>query len=144
MCSWGRTVGLLVVLTAAGGCSANTSPPGGGSAGSGAQGHVSPPHKPESFFSAVSQLPSRLDANREVSAASAARRELLDIIRWLPELAADTDLSRAEWEQVQRLTGDLERAVSSSPPDWAAARTRVDELFPLAHRADVLEQRSGR
>jgi len=76
--------------------------------------HGIPDHKPQAFADAVQQLPIRADrlakeiTTGDAEHAARAHQELLDIVRWLPELAADTDLKQREWERVQSLTKELE------------------------------------
>lgn len=85
-------------------------------------------HRPESFVAAVEQLATRYEAlaatPSESSAANVtvALQELKDIVRWLPELAGDSDLRRADWEQVQRLTLDLQQRIEP----WQTAKDATD------------------
>lgn len=106
-------------------------------------------HHPESFAAAVEQLATRYKAlmaslsdNSPVD-ATIALQELKDIVRWLPELAGDSDLRRADWEQVQRLTLDLQQRIEP----WQTANDAADpgarnhyekivaELRPLAEKS---------
>ncbi|MBI1347810.1 hypothetical protein GC163_16160 [bacterium] len=79
--------------------------------------HGIPSHKPKTLTDAVGQLvPRWKSVTAEVQAGHVEHvegefTELLDIIRWLPELAADTDLKKAEWEQVQHSSQELETIV---------------------------------
>lgn len=106
-------------------------------------------HRPESFAAAVEQLATRYEAlaatPSENSAANVtvALQELKDIVRWLPELAGDSDLRRADWEQVQRLSLELQQRIelwkSVNDATETAARTHyekiVAELRPLAEKS---------
>lgn len=70
-----------------------------------------PRHRPRDFEAAVKQLHRRWPLDRSVDAASgnAAPRTLLgDIIRWLPEIAGESDLGRPEWDEVHRMSLELE------------------------------------
>lgn len=71
--------------------------------------HVIPPHKPGSYAETVEQLEVRWNQLHEGRGASSAREisELRDLVVWLPELAADSDLDRRQWEQVQSLSNEL-------------------------------------
>ena len=107
---WYAAAMLLVVVTA------------GGCAGSVADGeeeaHTLPEHHPRTVRRAVIDIGQRgaaltsgmLDASNRES----QRRHLLDIVRWLPELAADTELGRRDWERVKDSAGDLARELESS------------------------------
>ena len=63
--------------------------------------HFVPAHKPHSFEELVTALSERRGAfgDRSVSADSTAVTELSDIIGWIPELAADSELRRANWDR---------------------------------------------
>lgn len=75
------------------------------------EAHAVPAHHPRSFRRAVADIGRRGpvltaggldDESRELQ-----RRQLLDIVRWLPELAADTELGRRDWERVNKAAGSL-------------------------------------
>jgi hypothetical protein len=86
-----------------------------------------PPHKPENYHRGIDELNQRF---AKLLATSAGERttqlaELTDIARWLPELAADSDMPEADWNVVldrsNELVGILE-AVSRQPrPNFADA-----------------------
>lgn len=107
--------------------------------------HGIPDHKPKVFSEAVRQLvPRWKSVTTELQAGHAdhAERELaelLDIIRWLPELAADTDLKKADWDHVQQLTTKLETLVvaqhaSSGVSNSGDIDTLVTELQTLGEK----------
>lgn len=105
-------------------------------------GHLIPAHKPESFAVAVTELKSRGPAVFSGQATDDARRELLDILDWLPELAADSDLKRKQWEQV-RDTGIELRQVSTRPAIESSLlqwNELVDELAVLVPASDTWSQ----
>ncbi len=80
--------------------------------------HHVPAHKPPTFRAAVEQLQIRSQHLTGESAAdhsATERTELLDIIRWLPELAGDSDLRRPDWEQVQRESREMAQLIESFP-----------------------------
>ena len=64
--------------------------------------HFVPAHKPANFSEAVEEIPHRCEhltshAGRGHNDESAKFQELLNIVNWLPELAADSDLNESEW-----------------------------------------------
>jgi hypothetical protein len=65
-------------------------------------GHELPRHHPRTFRRAVDAIEERSAALS--SASGAARSELADIVRWLPMLAADTELGRADWDRVRGMS----------------------------------------
>ncbi len=68
--------------------------------------HDVPPHRPAGFVKAVPAIRDRLaqfqtnDAAFDREARRQRASELRDIIQWLPELAAETDLRKADWDSV--------------------------------------------
>ena len=80
------------------------------------------PHKPHSFEEAVSEIESRgraLIANSDKPPTQVT--EWFDILGWLPELAADTELKRADWEQAVRIAKDFELWSDSWSPSSSGA-----------------------
>ncbi len=76
-----------------------------------------PEHHPESFPAAVDALRVRLPAL--AGAGEDARTEAAEIVGWLPELAADSDLPEARWEPL------------------AAGAKRLDALLPRVAAGDA-------
>ena len=112
--------------------------------------HGIPPHKPHNFAKAVSEVQQRghelLNSNTRSEVAVA---EWFDIIGWLLELAADTDLVRADWDKVARVSTQLESwstAWKSSADN--KAQPAADQFEPLLSELQTIlnqlppEQRS--
>ncbi|MFN9717777.1 MAG: hypothetical protein ACK58L_03725 [Planctomycetota bacterium] len=78
--------------------------------------HHVPDHKPENFALLVTSLEARLKATAFLDRD---RDEVMDIVRWLPEFAADSDLRRKDFEsavQVSRmLLLELEQLAGQKP-----------------------------
>jgi hypothetical protein len=78
--------------------------------------HHQPSHKPRDFRGALAALherctkllkspvPKSVEAQKEFD-------ETRDIVGWLPELAADSDLSRAEWDRVNEHSKKLSQSL---------------------------------
>lgn len=113
--------------------------------------HGIPEHKPANFAEAVNQLPRRhkrvageLKAGHADHAAEQIQ-QLLDLVRWLPELAGDSDLKKADWEAVQQIATELETLTqlsrsSTAPPsdrDSTKFLQLVERLKPLAAKTTV-------
>ncbi|OYW17308.1 MAG: hypothetical protein B7Z55_12775 [Planctomycetales bacterium 12-60-4] len=104
--------------------------------------HGIPDHKPRTFTRAVAELSTRLQ-HIEQAAAEASVPQLRDIVDWLPELAADTDLNEADWNMVQQTSHELDAIVRRWPDtqalpsafDRQAYRRLVERLQPLAAAA---------
>lgn len=75
--------------------------------------HVIPDHKPHDFPDAVREIARRDRALREEIAEGHAEHileelnELLDILNWIPDLAADSELRKAEWDGVRTAAQQL-------------------------------------
>lgn len=71
--------------------------------------HEFPEHRPGNFketVSAISQRSWEL-ANRGGKIGSLEFGHFVDIINWIPEMAADSALKKAEWEQAQEASKNL-------------------------------------
>lgn len=71
--------------------------------------HHVPPHKPQNLTSAIDEIERRFEVlahGREVPIADRAAQlqELVDIIRWLPEIAGDSDLPEEQWNVVDQVS----------------------------------------
>jgi len=100
------------------------------------------PHKPRTFVDAVNQIDQRgheLLTHRHGHDIT----EWFDILRWLPEIAADTDLKKVDWEAVVRIGRDLEtwsaewKVDDKSSPDPARIDALVAELRTLVAKLPV-------
>lgn len=78
--------------------------------------HEIPAHRPADFPSAVAALETRFAEfapNSATTAADTRRVELRDIVRWLPEIAGDSDLRKQQWEQACACAAEMERVIES-------------------------------
>ncbi len=94
-------------------------------------GHDRPPHKPEDLRDAVVEIERRWEALEEnalhaMTNSDRQVHELEDILIWLPELAAETDLRRADWERVNSLSQELRRFLESSRNRWEIGSSSRD------------------
>ena len=115
--------------------------------------HEVPAHRPPDYPTAVTELESRLaefavaadskDSSLDVQttdAVDARRDELRDIVRWLPEIAGDSDLRKAHWEQARDCAASLLRVIepalaghrSFSPTEQEQLAGLLTELKTLA------------
>ncbi len=105
----GATMLILGVMTA-GGCA--------GPAGNHEEdAHTLPEHHPRTFRRAVVDIGHRggvlTSGMLEGPQWELQRQHALDIVRWLPELAADTELGRRDWERVNDASRTLARELQS-------------------------------
>lgn len=129
-------------------------------------GHVIPAHKPKSFPDAVRRLRELNDQFARSSPGGETLDIALDIANWLPEIAADSDMPPAPWDEVNarsaaivsdyraiiagaaadetgrrvRDAGEaisgLEKVLAAADPEWFAAREKPRE-GPGASPADA-------
>jgi hypothetical protein len=103
------------------------------------EAHQLPPHRPASFTAAAPDLRQRLTALASDAPTVNAQRqvqvqELKDILRWLPELAGDTDLRKSDWEQVNACARELKQLVAPLGTD------STSHNFPLAECLQIVDR----
>lgn len=101
--------------------------------------HHLPEHKPATLLAAIPELERRspFAADRRPGGAD-GRTELLEIIGWLPELAAETDLPRGDWERVLQISHTLQRLVEARSPRSASQSSKAEEYRRLVEQLDEL------
>lgn len=116
--------------------------------------HVTPEHKPASYAGAVVQLQQRfakaLDGTLAEHHRTPRLAQLADIIRWLPEIAAESDLKKYDWEQVEQISQRLmawQTELSANQPFSQEQRQEIERdleaLVALSNSSDrfqVLKQ----
>ncbi|NBV44515.1 MAG: hypothetical protein EBR86_02460 [Planctomycetia bacterium] len=114
----------VLLLTAMGGCAPSAPDPGAG-----ADAHARPAHHPGTITGAVTALRARaVRLGGPTDEADRARRECVDIVRWLPLLAADTTLGRTDWEEVAALADRAAvRLAAHADGDSAALAVHIAE-----------------
>jgi len=101
--------------------------------------HVAPAHKPGEFPALVVALRERISALSKGNPSTEDLNQLSDVIHWVPELAAETDLKRKEWDVAvnvsEKLGVQFEAARKSgrfSPDDVKILLDLTELLQPLA------------
>lgn len=103
--------------------------------------HHVPAHYPASYEKAVQALYRRIDRiEREFTSDKSTNlvtplTELTDILAWMPEIAAASDLRRSEWEDVQKIARELETTLAKLRTELDAGR--LDPEFVAQFRAHV-------
>lgn len=119
--------------------------------------HHVPHHRPSDYSSAVDQIARRFGKLAESGTAQLPETqwaELQDIVRWLPEIAADSDMRRSQWEQVDRhaeeLAAELKQWALLAPDRRSEVQPRIDkaidaltELKGTERISDQQEQTNG-
>lgn len=144
--SWPAWLIAASLLSIAGGC-------GGGSGSANEHGndeqleHFVPPHKPANFAVLIEQLELRIPQLAGKSSTddrvknSTAVQELSDIFGWIPELAADSELCKADFEHATAAGVRLQELVQQSfgpqskAQDLAKFEPLLEELRVLVAKA---------
>ena len=71
--------------------------------------HELPPHWPVSLSDAAAKIEERVALDSSSPNQLDARDELEDLVSWIPEIAADTDLTEAEWLPIYELSETLRK-----------------------------------
>lgn len=90
--------------------------------------HVVPPHWPTGLADAALKIETRVAAiESQDASATQARAELLEIIGWLPEIAADTPLREAKWVPIHAACAKIEGLMHVSN-DVGSAKADLQSL----------------
>lgn len=126
---------LFALITAlAVGCdhTMGTSNPANGESQTSRLEHHVPAHHPASYADAVDQISRRTSEihsqKQNVDSDSQSRQlhELLDILEWLPAIAADSDLRKADWELVNQHARQLKSLYQPSTQS-VVSESRTDQ-----------------
>lgn len=118
----------IVVIAAAWICVAGCNSSQSGSAENEHLEHVVPEHRPADFSAAVERLQQRIDLLKvSPQAEPKFADELRDLVRWLPEIAGDSELRKAQWEIVRDQSRRLNRLIET--PLLVSRRTLTDEEY---------------
>ncbi|HAC89006.1 MAG TPA: hypothetical protein DCF63_00010 [Planctomycetaceae bacterium] len=97
--------------------------------------HVLPDHWPGDVTQAGQMIKQRLEKVKSSGGNSQqTNAELLDLISWAPEIAADTELAEVHWQPIYDQSEKLQRRLSAeeSPQAIAAEIEKLSELLLLA------------
>ena len=116
--------------------------------------HFVPAHKPADYAALVEQLEKRI-AQQSASSGSSegapaadqsatARQELIDIIGWIPELAADSELRKQDFDTAVAAGKSLSIALgfekpaeTSTPVDQSSVPKLLNELKALVSKSQI-------
>lgn len=105
--------------------------------------HHIPDHKPKTYTETVRELDSRMRTLLNQSSASVnqdEKQQLEEIIDWIPELAADSELKHKDWNEVKQLSTEIKLVFQQTDFSQVDA-TLVGRYFLLV---DKLKQYTGR
>jgi len=102
--------------------------------------HIIPAHKPHNFASCVEQLRLRGEEYYSGELSEAQVDKLRDIVNWVPELAADSDLNRQQWERAQQISKELNDLASRDADpkgrvQWKKLVSQLIVLVPYAEKS---------
>ena len=93
--------------------------------------HVNPPHWPTGLSDVAVKLRERVSA-MEHSAKPETAKEIEDLVSWVGEIAADTDLSESDWDPLYNLSEAVIVNLRMSPGKLADAdRAAIEKLCVL-------------
>lgn len=72
--------------------------------------HHIPEHKPQSYTATVRELDTRMRwllNHKQEEGSQEKQQELGEIIDWIPELAADSELKHRDWDEVKQCSTEL-------------------------------------
>jgi hypothetical protein len=93
--------------------------------------HELPPHWPLNIEDAAQKIQQRLDQTGVEESLATTREELTDLIEWVPEVAADTDLVEDDWVPIYELSETLRRHLSAKDVTLNECREDIDRLVVL-------------
>ncbi len=97
-------------------------------------------HWPTGLADAADKIEQRVAAIEQPANATQARAELLEIIEWLPEVAADTPIREASWVPIHEACAKIESLLKDST-EIGNAR---GEIQSLCDKLRVLQQQCER
>ena len=112
--------------------------------------HHIPEHLPADFDQALNRVEQLVSHLRSGSALEKmptevdVPTELRDVVRWLPELAAQSDLAEEDWNQVDRATVDLieKFAKAKEPPEkWIGQGEILSAIAELPRKLAEVRQK---
>lgn len=101
--------------------------------------HEFPDHRPGNYKEAVSAISQRSWelANRGGKIGSLEFGHFVDIITWIPEMAADSDMRKADWDKANNAAGKMRALVLAQDLDIRQLESVVaDELSVLKSLVD--------
>ena len=102
--------------------------------------HLIPDHYPDNFYAAAQRLSELVEAfanGKKVSSKGdvSAEKEYSDLLRWLPELAADTDLLEPEWNEVDQFSTEATEESSGATEgskNWSNQQAKLPRILEIA------------
>ena len=93
--------------------------------------HELPPHWPLNMDDAAQKIRQKLDLIETKESLETTREELLDLIEWSPEVAADTDLAELEWIPIYELSETLRHHLVAKDISLNDCRDDIERFIVL-------------
>ncbi len=103
--------------------------------------HVTPAHWPSDLTDAAHKLQERLARLKTSSAeadAAMALKELKDLVGWVPEVAADTDLPEKDWDKLYTSSEIARKKLLSTEAINPEITQDIEQLCALLTEAQTL------
>lgn len=96
--------------------------------------HFVPAHWPNDLVDASDKITQRASqlSGQSTTDATTVENQLRDIVGWVPEIAADTDLSEAQWNPIHQASEKLSKRLAKMPrPLDESTRSAIEEYSNL-------------
>jgi hypothetical protein len=105
--------------------------------------HVTPAHWPTDLTDAANKLSARLKVVQTSSAEAngesrVALKELTDLVGWVPEVAADTDLAESDWVRVFEGSESVRKQLLGAKGIEASVAEEIEKLCSLLVQSQAL------
>jgi hypothetical protein len=103
--------------------------------------HFIPAHWPSDLVDASDKITQRASQliGQSTTDATTIESELRDIVGWVPEIAADTDLTEAQWDPIHQASEKLSKRLAKMPrPLDESTRSAIEEYSNLLVEAAKL------
>lgn len=97
--------------------------------------HQQPAHWPKGLRAAARGIEQRTDNLQSGAADPQTLEELIDLVEWVPEIAADTDLSEQRWQPIYDLSERLRGQLRKANFDISSSESELRQLVQLLRAA---------
>ncbi len=104
--------------------------------------HFVPEHWPTDMRDAADKIGERLaiiqDSEQDAAIQATAQKELQDLVAWVPEIAADTDIGEAEWMPIYELSEEIRKQLKPGEPAGEQQISKLSDLQQLLNTTHEL------
>lgn len=99
--------------------------------------HEIPAHWPTDFPDAITKMEQRVGTLNSTHRSNETQTELMEIVGWVPEIAADTDLPEEDWVPIYRVCETLRKHLEKRDVDVSAYQEDFDRLYDLLRESQL-------